>query len=269
MEVAINSGDLSLSVVFISVPGQRDCKSLIASVSAILPVVVQRLDASLPSGALNLSNSKGFAISGIESAISESHHRAREISFKLGCDWALILEDDAVATLELQNLPELLHVLGSCFDLETPIGIHLAPEQFGIMIRKKSEVFLRNIRLADCAVAYILNRPALQSCLDAGAPIMEVADWPKALRRFQWISPLKPMFAHPHISNVEVTSSSFAPRLFRSQSKSLVRKLIEYPYHIMFTFKVASWLGSNYGNGYVQSEKIRSKVIGFHSTKIK
>ena len=251
-------------MVIISVPGQRDCSSLVTSISSVSPLGVYLLKASLPNNKLNPSD---VGITEIESAISRSHHRAREQAFKMGADWALILEDDAIATSELHKLPHFLEQISSIFNSKVPLGIHLAPEQFGVMIGNRSDIFVKSIYLADCAVAYILNKVALESCLNSGPPVLEVADWPRVLRKFQWISPLKPMFVHPYLSNSDSKSASVAPRLLRNQGRSLIQKFIKYPYLIMLRFWLASWLGSNYGVGFVESEKIRSKVIRFHSSK--
>jgi GR25 family glycosyltransferase involved in LPS biosynthesis len=213
-------------------------------------------DLTLPK---ELKNSNG--LSEVEIAISESHRLARKIASQKNLDWALILEEDAICLQTKKSLLDFVTSIEFFFKPSTPLAIHFAPEQFGLLWKKKNEPFFRVEFIPDCAVAYALNSASLQYLASYPQHIIEVADWPKPMRKIKWLAPLTPFFAHPNVTE-SISSTMLHRRARRAQKFSIVRwaTLSRVKALVLILSRVVA---KEYGNGYVEDERFRTRIVHF------
>lgn len=203
-------------------------------------------------------------ISLIEMAISLSHKRARDLGVSLDSDWVLIFEEDAIQLAQEHEVYGFLKKLDEVLGCESPKAVHFAPEQFGVMYLHKSKDFYSTLMLADCAVAYALNRSALRIISPDVFSLSEVADWPKTLRKLNWYSPKSAFFTHPNLHETGTSSSSEG-----RDARNTLRKKWTFIFSAR-TYKTVLFLtlakfGKKYGSGYVVNERFRSKVLHLYS----
>lgn len=222
------------------------------------------LKASTPASLQDLGLAESKNISQIEMAISLSHQRARNAGLTVDAEWVLILEEDAIPLVIEETITNFLNNLDLTLGSAKPKAVHFAPEQFGILFGRKSKEYYNNIMLADCAVAYALNKSALARISALSDFTSEVADWPKVLKKIRWYSPKSPFFAHPNLDE-EGLSASTSVRTARLLGRNVWHRLFSKK-----TLKTALFLGlakfgDSYGIGYVVNERYRSKVVSFYS----
>lgn len=222
------------------------------------------LRASTPADLESQLNSANSVISPIEMAISLSHKRARDLGISLDSDWVLIFEEDAIQLAQEHEVYSFLKNLDEFLGHETPKAVHFAPEQFGVMCLHKSQEFYSTLILADCAVAYALNRSALRVISSVDFSLSEVADWPKTLRKLNWYSPKSAFYKHPdlHGTGTSSTSEDREARNIRQRNRVFIFSARNYK---TILFLVLAKFGKNYGSGYVVKERFRSKVLLFYS----
>ena len=260
---------VSFSFVIISLHNSSQIDYLVDQLRLIGPKNIQILPASRPSDIDKDFVGRIKNISSVERAIALSHHRARALGNSLESDWVISLEEDALPTSNFEFLPHFLTTVAKQFGVGRQIAVHLAPEQFGLLINKPCNVILRTLMLADCAVAYGLNQEALKRSMKVKFKENEVADWPKFIKRFQWVSPLKPIFSHPDLKLPSTSSATSEIREKMNFRKGFIKKLLRFSNFKLITFLVISSFGYPYGNGYVANERFRSKVIPFGNFKLK
>jgi GR25 family glycosyltransferase involved in LPS biosynthesis len=196
----------------------------------------------------------------IEVAISYSHIRARETALRHNVDIAIILEEDAQLglafsqTLKNSLIPKLV--------AREPIGIHLFPEQFGILRKQNTEELYKIIKIPDYAVGYALNSHALRVFSD-GIELQkkQIADWPKLARKIFWYAPKISLVIHPNNYQGPKMSLAEKSRQKRRLNQRLISKLrirINLGFLFYLYFKN---IGRPYGDNPISSEKLRSYVI--------
>jgi hypothetical protein len=194
----------------------------------------------------------------VEFAISRSHEAARALALSEECDWAIFLEEDFMAGREFQNLNSYLGILEKSKS-NTAIGIHLFPEQFGILAACSKVPFLRILALPDFAVGYILNKPALMQCSNRlNAKRIEIADWPKYMRDLLWLAPKKSIVLHPDVSDNANKSSTLAARVQRRDSLGFLMKIKDKRNYLLPLLTLGRLLKMQYGDSTISSERIRS-----------
>jgi hypothetical protein len=256
---------IEISIVIISMPNSSSARALkLILEETVSPKSIVIMEASTP-GDLNLEiTNKGSRTTPIEKSISLSHHRARRIALDSSPDWAIILEEDALLTSNPCNFYDFFSEIDKRFMSDRPLAVHFAPEQFGIMLRTKNTNFLTSFVLADCAVAYGLNRASLiYSCRYLPA-LDEVADWPKYMRKLKWLSPIQSIFLHPDLKNNEAISSTIKVRTEHRISHNTFSKIFNTSLIRLATFSFCSRFGKVYGEGYSVNEKFRSRVLQFN-----
>lgn len=220
------------------------------------------LEATTPDDLQESSGLGKVKITRVERAIAVSHHRARLMGLSLNSDFVTILEEDAIPLLGAADFEDFLKLASAHISSGHPTGIHLSPEQFGIMTKRKNDVFLQVKMLADCAVAYLLNNVALRTIAADRSFETEVADWPKIMKSITWLAPIVPIFSHPDLrKSTEINSSSSLDRQSRLKALSRLQKVQHFPYQRFFSFKFFAFFGTKYGNGYAENEKYRSRII--------
>jgi hypothetical protein len=246
------------SVIVISLPAKNEVlyKTIFFEYAEITV-----LNAATPSDVEALGHTEPSGISLVESAISLSHRRARDLGLDLGSDWVLILEEDAIQYATKSEISDFLSELEMSLGDTTAKAVHFAPEQFGILRETNSQSFYSTIRLADCAVAYALNRQALRDISLTSFSFNEVADWPKSLRNLDWYSPKKAFFGHPDLSNPNSKSSTLRDRSKRFKKRILWKLIFEKRTYKTIFFLFLSQFGNVYGNGYVANPRFRSIVL--------
>jgi hypothetical protein len=176
-------------------------------------------------------------------------------------DWILIFEDDVIQYAVESEILELLDALDHTLGTHTPNAVHFCPEQFGILTSTRKRDFYSTIILADCAVAYALNRRALEDSDRLSFSMNEVADWPKSLRTLNWYSPKNAFFGHPDISDPNIRSLSKNERGLRRTRISAWSMVLEKRTYKTLLFLFLSRFGKIYGKGYVADSRFRSRVI--------
>jgi hypothetical protein len=252
---------VSFSFVIISLQNSNRLDRLVDQLRQIGAKNIHILAASRPSDIDKEFVRRVKNISSVEQAIALSHHRARVLGNSLESDWVIILEEDASPTSNFQFLPHFLAAVANQFGVDRQVAVHFAPEQFGLLINRRSSTILRTFMLADCAVAYGLNQEALKHSMRVEFKENEVADWPRFIKRFLWISPLKPIFSHPDLKLPNTYSATSEMREKMNFRKGFMRKLFKFSNFKFITFLIISSFGNTYGNGYVTNERSRSKVI--------
>lgn len=263
--VSVNSLDLGIFVL--SVPGTRDTSNLINSIQSLLhitPAVVDSVTpASLPCKGVHPQDPRRHenGLSCIEIATSISHHRARNLAFSLGHRWALFIEDDGIPQLAIADLPNLISAVERVATCDKPTGIHLFPEQFGIL-RQRNHEFLDVLSLPDYAVGYILNESALHLAEKLAPTIhLSVADWPKGITAINWFAPTQSFIIHPNLDNYPSQSQIEEQRRFRATHASFAHQFLQYPFFRILVLRSARLLGLTYGKSWIGSEKIRSVAL--------
>jgi hypothetical protein len=221
------------------------------------------LKASTPSDISAIGLRGQMELSQVESAISLSHKRARDLALVLDSDWALILEEDAIQHVTESEISNFLTELDDALGNSSAKAVHFAPEQFGILRASNFDGFYSTIVLADCAVAYALNRQALRDISHTTFSFNEVADWPKNLRSLDWYSPKCAFFGHPDLIDPNVKSSTLKDRSLRVKQKTFWKLVVEKRTYKTILFLFLSRLGRPYGSGYVANNRFRSTVIKF------
>jgi GR25 family glycosyltransferase involved in LPS biosynthesis len=196
----------------------------------------------------------------VEVAISHSHVRARETASSHNVDIAIILEEDA--QLGVDFLQTLKNSLIPKLAAKKPIGIHLFPEQFGILRKQKSEELYKIVKIPDYAVGYVLNSHALQVFTgQIEVQKKQIADWPKLARKIFWYAPKMSLVVHP--DNYKGPTVSLAEKSRQTKrlnlkpiSKLRIRINLSFLFYLYFKN-----FGQVYGKNPISSEKLRSYII--------
>jgi hypothetical protein len=106
-------------------------------------------------------------LSRVEVAISLSHHLARKQALISESNWCVFLEEDANLRESFSKLKKLTETLDEINRYKgLALGIHLFPEQYGILCQKGEDPYLTVIKMPDYAVGYALNRLAIKTAVD-------------------------------------------------------------------------------------------------------
>lgn len=203
-----------------------------------------------------------ISLSPVEVATSISHQRARTFALELGCKWAIILEDDAQILDVFGDIASLIGDIESQFGPDSELAVHLYPEQFGLLKSRFGESFYRVLSLPDCAVGYAMNRKALAASVAIQRIEFEVADWHSEIRKFTWLAPKASLVIHPDVGDIKVRSLTSDPRNKRIRARSLMQKLVAYPFARILLLRI-NWPHSHrYGYNSISSEKLRTRVFG-------
>lgn len=248
----------SLSCQVIAIPGRRDfscLKNELLSNRLNFDIIEALTPANLEKQDRDFSE-----LSDVEIATALSHHKARLFALDKNCDWNLFLEDDAILRKGFsEKLFSFLDKLEENIDFELPVGVHLFPEQFGILEARTG--FYKILSLPDCAVGYILNQKALRMSSHVVNIQKDVADWPNIFSNFVWFTPTASLVIHPDISISTNLSDTFLPRQLRTRHLNLVTKILNYPFRKMFCIKVLLIFADSFGCNYVSSERIRTRIV--------
>lgn len=192
----------------------------------------------------------------VEFAVASSHDLARQTAKKNDPDMAMIFEDDAFIR---SNFSEYMQIFEQEFSVDRmPVGMHCFPEQFGILVKRKDRKLLKCVKIPDYAVAYILNRAALNvSIIKEGEGEFEVADWPKHMKKIKWMAPLESIVEHREVLSFVKASRGLRQAMF---SKGPMQKFNEKL--VALAFRLARLFGHKYGASTIASEKLRSFVLG-------
>jgi hypothetical protein len=226
---------------------------------------VDLVDATLPSDLVSRNFIGLPGLDPVEIAIAMSHHKARVSALEKGYTWNLFLEEDAIVQFDQRQIIELLGLVeADCNTNSKAIGIHLFPEQFGILVRLNDRQFFDLKRVPDFAVGYLLNYAALELSVKLfNSQAIEVADWPHYMRKkILWKAPLKSLVLHPNFEDIETLSSTKHLRISRS-SKSVFEKLMQTQLIYLFLVRFMNLLGFGFGRSAIGSEKIRSVAFNF------
>ena len=201
-------------------------------------------------------------LSPVEVATSISHQRARAFALEMGCDWAIILEDDARILDGFKDIASLIEEIENRFGRDSELAVHLYPEQFGLLRSKFGESFYRVVSLPDCAVGYAMNRKALAASAAVQGIEFEVADWHSEIRKFTWLAPKASMVIHPDVCDIKVRSLTSDPRNKRIKARSFMEKLVAYPFAKILILRIEWPHSQRYGYNSISSEKLRTRVFG-------
>lgn len=255
------STDVSITAIIISKQG-----------SVLSPVLKSKLDemfyteilsAITPSDLIRSNFMNYNDLTEVEVAISLSHHIARKRAKKLNSDWCIILEEDAIINFTKEEIIFLIQEISSKnTSIHIPLGIHLFPEQFGILVTNKRENFAKVRYLPDFAVGYVLNYSAIKKSVEFQNFIkIEVADWPKFMRsKINWFSPLVSFVLHPNFHLSGTLSATRVHREFRAE-QIWVKKIFSRRNFPLLLIKVGHLLHIKFGINPIDSEKIRSILI--------
>jgi len=251
-----------IEIVVISVAGSESLPKLENDLDRIR-IPFRILLATTPQSSDFVSNGDE-KLSPIEIATSISHQRARKLAFDLGCEWAIILEDDAEILNGFVNIPNLIAKIDFNFKHVSELAIHLYPEQFGILKSNLNEPYLRILSLPDCAVAYAMNKNALKASLEIQGIESEVADWHPAMRKFSWFAPNASLVRHPDVRDPSVRSLTAGPRNDRINARSVIDKMLSYPMMKIFFLRIILRYSKSYGNNPISKEKLRTRILASH-----
>ena len=258
-----------LKAFIIALPGSQNALNLMSSLKFRFHIDSEIVTAITPSnngcGMLVTAHTHGFGsdvLSCIEFAISESHKAAREVALASGCEWSLILEEDALLQDNLNEIPNILDSLGESATNNIACGLHLFPEQYGVLIRSKVSNVYRVMSLPDFAVAYVLNFEALvEVCELAKSAKIQIADWPRFMKKIRWYAVKDSVILHPDISLHQNPSSTFGPRTNIKNSKSLIKRYSNSRNLLLPLFKIGKITHHTLGHNAIASEKIRSVIL--------
>lgn len=251
---------LPLKCVIISLEEDWTARELQRKLKSIGVNEVEILKATVPSDFSEQELAKNKKLSQVEMAISRSHRRAQMTSFGSSNEWLLILEEDAQMSKEIVQLPKLIMEFQEIAQ-KKPIAIHLAPEQSGIMVSSRYEDFFKLLVVADCAVAYLINKKASQLIGTNFDYMSEVADWPKIIRKIDWYAPKQSLFFHPNLCDRENTSASSGERNLRITLSPKIQRIRRLLVHRFLLLILIMPFSKKYGKGYSASERIRSRVL--------
>jgi hypothetical protein len=259
---AMNHTNASIGAIVIALEGSRS--------GAVLQNVLSKMMNTEILTAKTPDSIKGFIpkkieLSDLEVAISYSHHLARLLSASMTNEWTIILEEDAIIQFDARTLVSLIEKVENTLCLQKkPAGIHLFPEQFGIVTGKKNESLLQVIYLPDFAVGYILNRAAVETSINSfDTSKIEIADWPRYMRsQITWFCPDKSLVRHPDLSDLNTRSSTRLIRIERS-GRFNVRKLASYKLLPYLLIRAGNFFRLQYGSSPIESNKIRSIRLNF------
>jgi hypothetical protein len=207
----------------------------------------------------NVLKNEFSSLSMIEIAIAKSHEKARQIARAKNLDWVVILEDDAVPLADNGSLEAFLKQIETTFGNSDPIAVHLAPEQFGLLWKRRRDCFFRIALVPDCAVAYALNHEALEFLSNKPTNLNEVADWPHSMKKLRWIAPLKPYFKHPQIEIED--SSTMDSRKQRRENRPVLKKIFATSM-VKAVFILGLRLFTKpYGTGFVEDKRFRTRIL--------
>ena len=213
--------------------------------------------------------SDSATLSTVEIATSISHQRARKFALDLGCEWVIILEDDAQIADGFDDIETLIGEIERDNGRNSKLAVHLYPEQFGILKINSNKPYLRVLSVPDCAVGYAMNRHAMRATMSIKGIDQEVADWHPEIRKFSWFAPKFSLVTHPDVKDSKVRSLTSNPRQNRLRQSSFIEKLIKYPYLKMFLIRFPFPYASPYGSNPISSEKLRTKAFSWHRNESK
>jgi len=252
-----------LSVLIIARPNRR---SAIEAKKVLSPEFnVQIIEATTPANLSGLNIYPARNVEPIEVAISVSHHRARLEALKSENEWAIILEEDAIVKFNLLKFETLIKSVIKTLDAENSlIGIHLFPEQYGILTGKQASEHVRVWYVPDFAVGYVLNLGALKYAVENfDFQAVEVADWPRFMRKkIKWFAPVNSLVVHPDLNLKSTESSTRVYRNIRTSSRKL-KKYFNKRNLILIFLKIGKILNLCHGKNPIASEKIRSIRLYF------
>lgn len=113
-----------------------------------------------------------------EIGCAAAHLDAYEVLLQSNCEWGLVFESDAkiVDSVELQNIVE--SVTQESRD-EDVVSLYSESPIFAKSVRRLGSVPFVELRtVPDGTVAYLINRRAAASFIEAQTPIGSVSDWP-------------------------------------------------------------------------------------------
>ena len=253
----------SFSVLIIARPNSQSAREAMNILCKDFEAEIVEATTPTDLSGVNFRGAKNVEI--LEMAISISHHRARSKALRLANDWALILEEDAIINFNREHLELLIQsISNSIKDDKALVGIHLFPEQFGILSGKSLSSFLHVLYLPDFAVGYMLNLNAIKyTVLNFNFNHIEIADWPKYMRKkIKWFSPTRSLVLHPDL-NLETTNSSTQVYRDIRASYSILKKLFNFRIFVLFLIRIGSFLNLKHGNHPIESEKIRTVRLYF------
>jgi len=226
-------------------------------------IELEILDASTPNRLRKSAYKPARKVKPIEMAIAVSHHRARLRAEVLGKEWTIILEEDAIIKFDITQLFELIEELAKNYDRKTPLGIHLFPEQFGILTKNSKGDFLHVKYLPDYAVGYCLNLSGIKRAIkDFDANKVELADWPRKIRNnISWFAPSSSFVLHPD-THIKTTKSSTSKYREERKNHSIFKKLSTSRVVPLLLIKIGHIFNLKFGENPIASEKIRSIKLG-------
>jgi hypothetical protein len=241
-----------------SVMDQKSIKWLRKSIE------LEIIDASTPDSLRKSIYRPARRVKPIEMAISVSHHRARLRAEVIGREWTIILEEDAIINFNVVQLLKLIENLAKNHDRKKPLGIHLFPEQFGILTKNLKCDFLNVKYLPDYAVGYCLNSSAIKTAIkDFDANKVQLADWPHKIRKnISWFAPSSSFVLHPD-THLYTTKSSTSKYREERKNYSFFRKISSFRMIPLFLIKIGHILNLKFGKNPIASEKIRSIILSF------
>lgn len=155
----------------------------------------------------------GRNLTGGEIGCAVSHRDHWTTALNRGCDWALVLEDDAFleppfseALRMALTLPTDVPAIVALYDwpqagITTPVA--------GEPIRRGSHVDLYLcVHNTNCSLGYLVNRPALGILMDDRDPLICPADWPPAAGRI----PFLVAWPYPLFTILDQSHSAIGPR---------------------------------------------------------
>jgi hypothetical protein len=221
---------------------------------------VHFLTATTPSN-LVLGENESFKLSQIEMAIAQSHRDALHLAEKHDGDWTIVLEEDANMLVSGPEIKGFLELLESHFSMKSPLVVHFAPEQFGILFKRRGLPYCKVKMVPDCAVAYALNREAVRAANRQPPNNSEVADWPRALKKLNWVTPTYSMFSHPIVN--KDNSSTTLMRDLRLRKQLFHARYLSKSTLKLIKFLIYRFFGRRFGSGYVADERFRTRIFHF------
>jgi len=207
----------------------------------------------------------GHQLSCVEFAVAEGHRRMRNEARNSHFDLNLFLEDDAILNCTLGELDSLFHIFSEFEKDKDGACLHLFPEQNGLLVETFEPTLLKVLLVPDYAVAYVLNMRALNltARFDSKASV-EVADWPKYLRRLKWYASSHSFVTHPDIRAANVRSLTQSQRNNRHGSKTWMNKYLDINSYRGPFLTILRLFGMALGHQPIEAEKLRSAVVNFH-----
>jgi hypothetical protein len=252
----------SLIVLVIAQKGSIIGEKTINTLSSFCEL--ETIEAATPISLVNSPYKPAMGVQPVEMAIAVSHHKARLRAERLGIEWTLILEEDAIINFEIAELLKLIEEISNKFDKDSPLGIHLFPEQFGILTKHPNRNFLKVHYLPDYAVGYCLNLSAVKKSIqDFDFREVEIADWPTRIRKdIFWHAPITSLVLHPDILLSTTKSSTIKYRKER-ENYLFYKKLFRYRIFPLILIKIGHIFKLKFGRNPIESEKIRSIKLNF------